>query len=112
MRTFLTLFALVAVCAGLAVADTWSGKLVDASCYAKEKGAKACDPMASTTSYAVNVDGKVYNLDESGNQKAAAALKNRADRSADPNKPAAAVTAKITGTMSGDTIQVDTVELP
>ena len=47
-----------------------------------------------------------------GNQKAAAALKNRADRSADPSKPAPAVTAKITGTASGDVITVDSIELP
>jgi hypothetical protein len=112
MRTFLTLFALAAVCAGLAVADTWSGKLMDANCYAKEKGAKPCDAVAATTAFAVSVSGKVYNLDEGGNQKAAAALKNRADRSSDPNKPAAAVTAKITGTIAGDTIQVEAIELP
>ena len=112
MKMFSTLCALAAVCAGLAVADTWSGKLMDAGCYAKENGAKACDAMSATTAFAVDVNGKVYKLDDAGNQKAAAALKNRADRSADPGKPGSAVIAKITGTASGDVITVDTVELP
>jgi hypothetical protein len=101
------------MCAGMAVAaDSWTGKLMDADCHAKEKGAKACDAMGSTTSFAVNANGKVYRLDAAGNQKAATALKNRADRSADPSKPGAAITAKITGTATGDVITVDTVELP
>ena len=113
MRTFLTLVGAAAMCAGLAVAaDTWTGKLMDADCHAKEKGAKPCDAMASTTNFAVNSSGKVYRLDAAGNQKAAAALKNRADRSADPSKPSAAIDAKITGTAAGDVISVDTVELP
>src|SRR5690348_2787506 len=112
MRSILTLFALAAVCAGLAMADTWTGKLVDAQCYAKEKDAKTCDATSATTAFAVDANGKVFNLDESGNAKVAQAMKNRADRAADAAKSGDAITAKITGTASGEMIKVESVELP
>ena len=48
-----------------------------------------------------------------GNAKAAEAIKNRADRSSDPNKAASnQVVAKVTGTKDTDnTLKVDTVEI-
>jgi hypothetical protein len=49
------------------------------------------------------VANKPYKLDAAGNSKAAEALKSRADRSADPNKPASnQVMAKVTGTQDSD----------
>jgi hypothetical protein len=53
----------------------------------------------------------VYKLDASGNVKAAEALKSRADRAADPNAPKTPVMAKISGTLDGDTIKVEKVEV-
>lgn len=108
MKTFLTVFALAAGCAGLAVADTWSGRLMDASCYQKEKKAQPCGVTGSTTAFAVDINGKVFLLDQAGNSKVAAAMK---DRPADPSKPQL-IAAKITGTASGETIQVENVDLP
>jgi len=104
---------MVLVFSGFALAENFTGKLIDASCHSQEKGAKPCDATATTSSFAVNVGGQVYNLDAAGNSKAAEALKNRADRSADPAKPAAgsAVNATITGTMEGQTIKVESIDV-
>jgi hypothetical protein len=96
----------------LALAESWTGRLVDASCYDQQKSATACDPSASTTSFAL-IAGQAYKLDDAGNSKAAAALKNRADRSADPDRPSkGVVSAKVTGTKDGDdTIKVVSIDV-
>jgi hypothetical protein len=113
MRRSVTLFALLAVFSMLALAESWQGRLVDATCYEQQKSATACDPTGSTTMFAFFVANKGYKLDEAGNAKVAEAVKSRADRSSDPAKPATTqVMAKITGTKDGDNIlKVETVEI-
>jgi hypothetical protein len=109
MRRFLTVFGFVTVFAALALAENFTGRLIDASC-ANEAKPAACQPSSATTAFAVQSAGKVYMLDEAGNAKAAEALKSRADRSSDPNSPAgSAVIVKITGTKDGNVIKVDTL---
>jgi len=94
-----------------ALAETWSGKLVDANCMDQQKNMKACNPTGTTTAFLVTVNGKTYKLDDAGNAKAAEALKNRADRTA-PNAPTTSeISAKITGTKEGDTITVETIDV-
>jgi hypothetical protein len=113
MRRLVMLCATFAVFSVLALAESWTGRLVDASCYDQHKSATACDPSASTTGFALMVSGQAYKLDSDGNTKAAAALKGRADRSADPKKPATGtVSAKVTGTKEGnDTIKVESIDV-
>ena len=112
MRRVLSLLGVVAVFSGLALAETFHGKLIDVSCHNLDKSA-ACDPTATTSMFALNVGGKFYNLDDAGNAKAVEAIKNRADRAADPAKPAsAAVNAKVTGTKeAGDILKVESIEV-
>jgi len=107
------LFALLAVFSMLAFAESWQGRLIDASCYDQQKSAATCDPTSSTTMFALFAANKEYKLDEAGNAKVADALKSQADRSSDPTKPASTqVMAKITGTKDGDnTLKVETVEI-
>ena len=113
MRRILTLCAFVAVFSALALAETWTGRLVDANCADQQKAVTTCDPTSTTTMFAIVVSGKAYKLDEAGNTKAMEALKGRADRSADPDRPASTmVSARITGTKDGDnTLKVDTIEV-
>lgn len=94
------------------MAETWTGKLVDASCVDQQKSVKDCSVTSTTTAFLVEVDGKTYKLDDAGNAKAVEALKNRADRSA-PDAPAATtdVAAKITGVKEGDIIKVESLEV-
>jgi hypothetical protein len=112
MRKLLSLFAFSSVFAMLAFAGDWSGKLIDASCYGQQKSATTCAATSTTTAFALDVSGKVYNLDANGNSKATSAMKNRADRAADPSNPQSKdILAKVSGTESGGTITVDSIDV-
>ena len=112
MRRLTILLAMALAFTGLALADNWTGKLLDAACYDQAKGAKPCDATATTTTFAVNVSGRVFKLDDAGNAKAAEAIKSRADRSADPSKATSGeISARVTGTMDGQTIKVESIEV-
>jgi hypothetical protein len=118
MRRILTMCAAVAVFTTLALAESWTGKLVDASCADQQKGGDqqktaTCDPTSATTTFALVASGKTFKLDDAGNAKAMEALKSRADRSANPNAPqSTAITAKVSGTKDGDTgIKVEAIEV-
>ena len=112
MRKLYLLCASISVTAGLALAEDWTGRLIDASCYAQNKTAKPCDASGSTTSFLLDVNGKVYKLDASGNSKATDAIKTRADRSAAGATAAGPVNAKVTGSIEGtDSIKVDKIDV-
>jgi hypothetical protein len=112
MRRLLTLCAFVTVFTTLALAESWTGRLVDASCYDQQKSATTCDPTSSTTTFALVASGKAFKLDDAGNTKAAEAMKNRADRSTNPNAPqSTTITAKVTGTKDGENLKVESVEV-
>ena len=122
MRRLLTLCAVVAVFSTLAMAESWTGKLVDATCFDQQQtpanppatpSAASCDASSTTTAFAIVASGKAFKFDDAGNAKAAQAMKSRADRSANPNAPAGStVTAKVTGTKgSENTVKVDTIEV-
>jgi hypothetical protein len=112
MRRLLTIFGALALFSALALAESWTGQLLDASCYDQNKTAKGCDATGSSSTFAIAVSGKVYRLDDTGNSKAGEAIRNRANRSADPNQPAAAtVNAKVNGKLEGETLKVDTIEI-
>jgi hypothetical protein len=116
MRRFVTLAASTALFAALAMAGSWTGRLVDSACYEQQKAdptktPSACPVTGSTTEFAISASGKMLKLDDAGNAKAAEALKNRADRT-DPNAPPTTmVSAKITGTLEGDTVKVETIDV-
>jgi hypothetical protein len=114
MRRSVTLFALLAAFSVLALAESWQGRLIDATCYTQKKSEATCDPTGSTTAFGLMVSNKVLALDEAGNTKTAEALKSRADRSTDPNKPPSTmVMAKITGTKEDENtpLKVETIEI-
>jgi hypothetical protein len=113
MRKVLTLCGLVAVFCTLALADNFTGKLLDSACYDQSKTAKGCDATSSTSAFLLDVSGKVYKLDSAGNAKAAEAMKSHAERSSNPNRPTAgAVNAKVSGAKDGDdTIKVEMIEI-
>jgi hypothetical protein len=102
----------ISVFSALALAESWTGRLVDANCYDQQKTATGCDPTTSTTSFTLVVSGNAYKFDSAGNSKAADALKSRADRSTDPAMPATkAVSAKVTGTKQDATITVESIDV-
>lgn len=113
MRRILTFCGCVTVFSVLAFGETLTGRLVDATCFDQQKSATTCDPTGTTGAFALIVSGKAYKLDDTGNTKAADALKNRADRSTDPTKSATAqIMAKVTGTKDGDSVlKVEAIEV-
>ena len=121
MRRTLMLLALPAMLSTFAFADSWSGALLDASCYDRQaqapnpdtaKAADACMATGQTTSFALSASGKVYKLDSAGNTKASSAFKSRAERSA-PEKGAvqAKTMATVEGSVSGGIIKVDKIDI-
>lgn len=113
MKKFFGATLLAGAFSMLAMGADVSGNLLDASCYSKEMKSANCGATASTSSFVLMSSGKVYKLDTAGNEKAVTAMKTRADRSKDPNNPATAtaVTATVSGTVTGDTIQVESIAI-
>lgn len=114
MKTIAKFGLVLGAFAAMGFAEDWTGKLIDASCHdrsqqnpanSKQDGELAtCAATASTTSFAIQTsDGKVYKLDASGNAKASTALKGN------PNNSNA--TAKVSGTMEGQTVKVDSISV-
>jgi len=110
MKRFMQIALIVCVTCTLGLAETWTGKLIDANCKTQassqsnpERGATAsCAPTASTKDFAIETaDGKVYKLDKSGNSKAAAAMKNNPSNSQ----------ITVNGTLEGQTVKVDSLDL-
>jgi hypothetical protein len=114
MRTYVRLLALSGAFSAVACAGSWQGRLIDADCYqhAQNPSAASCDPIVATTVFAVVVANKIYTLDDAGNLKAAAALNKAETRWGDPvQHTRAPVTAKITGTIGGRVLKVETLEI-
>jgi len=114
MRTIAKLGLALGMFAAISYAEDYTGKLIDASCHDQSQKNPAdskqnsdlasCAATASTTSFAIQTsDGKVYKLDASGNAKASTAMKGNPD-----NKNA---TATVSGTMSGQTVKVDSISV-
>jgi hypothetical protein len=115
MRKLLIMCGIAAAFSTLALAEDWTGRLVDATCHGMQQNQpnsqKSCDVTSTTSMFALDVSGKIYKFDSAGNSKAVEALKSHADRSTDPNKQhmTGATTAKVSGTMDGDTLKVDSI---
>ena len=108
---------LLSITSTLCLAETWTGKLVDATCAEQgkntspsaasgqsSKNMNACTPKEGTTSFAIRTrDGRIIKLDSTGNTSAADTFK------ANSKGNNGEMVLTITGTMTGDTVQVDSV---
>jgi len=110
MQKFLRIGVIAAALAITGFAETYSGRLLDATCIEQNKS-KVCDPAGNSIAFAMEISGKIYRLDDAGNSKAVKALRSRADRQKDPALPVNTVTAKIEGTLDGDILKVDTIDV-
>jgi hypothetical protein len=102
--------AIAGVFAALALAENYNGRLLDATCIEQAKS-KVCDPTSTSTQFALNVEGKIFRLDDAGNAKAVEALKSRADRQKDPGPPVNTITAKVEGTKEAEVLRVEKIEV-
>ena len=100
---------LVVVFGATALAGEWQGHLMDAMCAAKMKDkaaghkAKCALSCAKSGFGLVTADGKYVKFDEAGNAKAQEALKATTKEQD--------LMVKVTGTLDGETIQVESLRI-
>jgi hypothetical protein len=102
MKRFL--FALT-ILVPLAAADSFSGTVVDVMCRRKDLAShtRECAVTCSKSGYGlVTADGKFLKFDESGNARALSALK-KLTKEKD-------LKAKVSGTVSGDVLKVESID--
>lgn len=118
MRKTLTLLGCAAAFSAFSLAADWNGTLLDQACFERQnqqvndaaKAADACAATATSSSFALAAGGKVYKLDAASNSKAAAALKNRADRT-EPGQAPGKIMAKVSGSEADGTIMADSIDI-
>jgi len=115
MKAIGTIGIVISLGAGLAYAENWTGKVLDASCYDAQKAttkshedlARACAPTESTTDFAFQTSsGKVYRVGAGSSEFAADVRKGALKKDHDGD-----VHARITGKREGDTLNVDAIIL-
>ena len=106
MKRFLFLLTTGPLLATVALAETWSGTLVDVMCKGKDLASHTtqCALACSKSGYGiVTADGKFVKLDEAGNAKTLSTLKTTSKEKD--------LKVKVNGKLDGDTIAVESIEL-
>jgi hypothetical protein len=106
MRSFVLSFALLASLVGAAAAESFSGTVVDVMCRGKDLAGhtRECAVSCAKSGYGlVTGDGKFLKFDEAGNARALTTLK-KLTRDKD-------LKAKVSGTLNGDLLKVETIEI-
>jgi hypothetical protein len=102
----LRLFSLTLLAAGLASAETFSGTVVDVMCKGKDLAGhtRSCAVDCAKSGFGlVQADGKFLKFDESGNARTLSMLK-KSSKEKD-------LKVKVNGTVDGEVIKVQAVEL-
>ncbi len=115
MRTIGKLGLALGMFAAVSYGDTWSGKLLDATCVERNRenpdrnstktgNPPTCTASKSTGAFALQTsDGKVYKLDPAGNSKAATALRGNPDNDSPE--------ADVAGAMQDQILIVDSISV-
>jgi hypothetical protein len=91
--------------------QTYRGTLFDAVCREQTPQA-ACTPGPKTTSFGLlTEEDKFYKIAPESNSKILDVLRSRPERSASDASANSPVKAEVTGTLSGETLTVETIEL-
>jgi hypothetical protein len=106
MKKVLMICATFGALSGLAMADSWSGTLLDAHC-ADRTATKACEARRSTSRFLLDVNGTTYRLDGKTNQDVHSAMLETKGLS-----KRAPVTAIVTGRLrSNGKIDAETIAI-
>lgn len=106
MKRLLGFTATFVLFSAAALAETWNGTVVDSMCKGKDVAnhTRQCALGCAKSGYGiVTSDGKFIKFNEEGNAKALAAIKSSTKEKD--------LRAKVTGTMDGDVINVESIEL-
>jgi len=120
MRTISKLGIVLCLAGMASYAETWTGKLIDATCFERfstagnsgnkpldvDKLDKDCAPTPATSTFAVLDGDKLYKLDAKGNSKVMADIYGGAVK-ADHDRD---VRVTVKGKKDGDTILVESVK--
>lgn len=97
--------ALALMLGSLAMAESYSGTVVDVMCKGKDLAShtRECAVMCSKSGYGlVTADGKFLKFDEGGNARALSALKKQTKEKD--------LKAKVSGSVSGDVLKVESID--
>src|SRR5713101_4303819 len=106
MKRILLLSAAVSLFSIGAFAESWNGTLVDVMCKGKDLASHStkCAVSCAKGGYGLVLpDGKFVKFDEAGNAKALMTLKSTSKEKD--------LKAKVSGTLDGDTVKVESIEL-
>jgi hypothetical protein len=80
MRRLLTICAVFVGLSTLALANSWSGRLLDESCYNRHQSKHGCNARASSGSYVLATKGSVYRFTAGSNDGISRTLQSRHSR--------------------------------
>ena len=103
MKKLITGFALSSI---VALAETWTGTVVDVMCKNNDLAShtRECALSCAKSGFGIVLsDGKFIKFDERGNAKALATLKSTGKEKD--------LKAKVSGTLKDDVIQVDSIQI-
>jgi hypothetical protein len=106
MKTTFRLLGMAVLAAASLCAESWTGTVVDVMCKGRDLAShtRECALKCARGGYGlVLADGKFVKFDEAGNARALAALK-ASTKEKD-------LKAKVTGTLNGETVKVESIEL-
>ena len=106
MKTIARRFALATATATLASAEVWTGTVVDVMCKGRDLAShtRQCSLDCAKSGFGIVLaDGKFVKFNESGNAKTLGLLK-KASKEKD-------LKAKVTGSLTGEVIKVESVEI-
>jgi len=106
MKRMLLLSAGISLFSIGAFAESWNGTLVDVMCKGKDLASHStkCAVSCAKGGYGLVLsDGKFVKFDEAGNAKALTTLKSTSKEKD--------LKAKVSGTLDGDTVKVESIEL-
>jgi len=106
MKRSVAIWSAILVTAAIAAADTWTGTIVDVMCKNSDLASHTakCAVECSKGGYGLVLgDGKFVKFNETGNAKALSALKATSKEKD--------LKAKVTGTLQGDIIKVQAIEI-
>jgi hypothetical protein len=113
MRKLIIAGAMFAGLSGLAMAESWTGALLDEGCAHHKNTTKTCIAKPSSSAYVLDVSGHQYKFDGKSNDEIRRALESRRDRSADHHElKSEPVNVNVTGRVADSGhIHVEKIEI-
>jgi hypothetical protein len=111
MKLIAKLGIAAALATGCSYAETWTGKLVDATCFPKEEQPAKCDASKGTMNFGIQTaDGKILKFDANGNIKTGVVLGGFPDAKG-PSVMVTGTLMTVSASENEKVLKVDTIEI-